>query len=64
MSGDEYKLTVPAAKPKPVADYLKLQKRFAGVDEQQTEELQATVEKEYARLMKKRVGDVRLSIAR
>lgn len=53
IDGEEYKLTVRVAKPKPVSDYLKLQKRFASVDTKQTEELQAAVDKEYANLMKK-----------
>ena len=49
----EYKMTLRVANPKPVVDYLRIQKRFAGVDEKKIDELQAAVEKEYAHLMKK-----------
>jgi pyruvate/2-oxoacid:ferredoxin oxidoreductase beta subunit len=53
INGEEYKLTVPVAKPKQVADYLKLQKRFSGTNAEQTKELQKLVEHEYARLLKR-----------
>jgi len=53
VDGEEYKMTVRVAHPKPVVDYLRLQKRFAGMDEKKIDELQAAVEKEYAHLMKK-----------
>jgi len=53
VDGEEYKLTVPVSKPKPVAEYLRLQKRFAGVNAQQLDVLQSAVDHEYASLMKK-----------
>ena len=51
IDGVDYKMTVPVAKPKPVSEYLKLQKRFAGVDEKQLVNVQQGVDKEYARLL-------------
>jgi pyruvate ferredoxin oxidoreductase beta subunit len=53
VNGDEYRLTVPVSKPKKVAEYLNLQKRFAGATAEQIAELQTGVEQEYARLLKK-----------
>lgn len=52
-NGVDYKITVPIAKPRPVADYLKLQKRFSGVMAEQITEMQKAVEEDYARLEKK-----------
>jgi pyruvate/2-oxoacid:ferredoxin oxidoreductase beta subunit len=51
--GVHYKLTVPVAKPKPVEEYLKLQKRFSGVKAEQLQDVQQGVDKEYARLLKR-----------
>lgn len=53
IDGVSYKLTVPVAKPKGVAEYLKLQKRFSGVTADQIEQVQTAVEQEYSRLMKR-----------
>ncbi|WP_425058753.1 Oxalate oxidoreductase subunit beta [Sporomusa carbonis] len=53
VNGVNYKITVPVAKPKPVSEYLKLQKRFSGVDAKQVEAMQTAVELDYARLTKK-----------
>jgi pyruvate/2-oxoacid:ferredoxin oxidoreductase beta subunit len=51
--GVNYKLTVPVTKPKPVEEYLRLQKRFSGVKAEQLKDVQQGVDKEYARLLKR-----------
>lgn len=47
------KITVPVAKPKPVEEYFKLQKRFSGLKQQQVEDVQKAVDKDYARFLER-----------
>lgn len=47
----ELKITYPVPKPKEVALYLKMQKRFSGISEEEIQALQADVNKEYERLL-------------
>jgi pyruvate/2-oxoacid:ferredoxin oxidoreductase beta subunit len=53
IKGTEYHLTQKVAKPVPVVDYLKAQHRFAKITPEQMTEFQATVDKEYALLVKR-----------
>ncbi|MCL5951268.1 MAG: thiamine pyrophosphate-dependent enzyme [Chloroflexi bacterium] len=47
------RITVPVGKPQPVAEYLKLQGRFAGITPEELELVQKEVEEEYALLLKR-----------
>lgn len=51
VNGVEYTVTVPVSKPKPVTEYLKLQKRFSGAAASQVEKLQAMVTGDYEQLL-------------
>ncbi|QDR81762.1 thiamine pyrophosphate-dependent enzyme [Sporomusa termitida] len=51
--GVNYQVTVPVAKPKPVAEYLKLQKRFNGVAPEELSTMQTAVGQDYTRLTNK-----------
>ena len=52
-SASAYHLTVTTAKPRPLADYLKPQYRFAEISEQQIADLTTTVESDYKKLTEK-----------
>jgi len=52
-SASAYHLTVTTAKPRPLADYLKPQYRFAEISEQQIADLGAAVESDYKKLTDK-----------
>jgi pyruvate/2-oxoacid:ferredoxin oxidoreductase beta subunit len=49
--GGSYRLTVMTPKPRALADYLKAQKRFSDLSEQQMEEAVAQVESNYKKVM-------------
>jgi hypothetical protein len=50
VSRGSYRLTVTIPKPRPLADYLKEQKRFADLSEKQMEDASAQVESDYKKL--------------
>jgi hypothetical protein len=52
-SASAYHLSVTTAKPRPLADYLKPQYRFAEISEQQIADLGAAVESDYKKLTDK-----------
>jgi pyruvate/2-oxoacid:ferredoxin oxidoreductase beta subunit len=52
-SASAYHQTIATAKPRPLADYLKPQYRFADISEQQITELSAAVESDYKKLIDK-----------
>jgi pyruvate/2-oxoacid:ferredoxin oxidoreductase beta subunit len=50
VNGGSYRLTITTPKPRAVADYLKIQKRFAGLSEKDIEAVTIAVEKNYQKI--------------